>query len=541
MQDQRLAEERAAATRRAQQPTKAEVTLDFFFKALDRDGDWVHVERYGYCWQPRAAQTAGWRPYLDGHWVYTDHGWTWVSEESFGWATYHYGRWARVRRLGWVWVPGSEWAPAWVSWRRSDRYVGWAPLPPEAHSGTGFNAGVDSYYDIGPGSYSFVPVENFGAPTYVGRIVDPERNVSVIAQTENVTNTTYRQVDNRTVIFNGGPQYAAIKERADVRRMELERVSEAPAGAGPSGDVLRLLAPFIQSATKPAGEPARVRERVRAPEVERGLERWGCCGVGAGARTSPAGSAESRAGPKSTGSGGASGGGQTGKAADALHGGCALPVRSEGRPVHDRRRGKSRKVIARVKTGAHRSLPSPRPRPRRGRHCLQKNREKNEITYPLRRQERLRPSPEIPAPAQPAATPPPKPAIEPPPAVEPAPPAPTPPSPPPVEPAPPAVEAPPPKPVVPAVVPPPMATPPAEAPIEPPASKKRRDAQPENPPAEPTSGVAPERPLRSRKPDPAPEPPPAPEKPARPPAESAPAPSANAPAKTACAGAASHR
>jgi hypothetical protein len=33
--------------------------------------------------------------------------------------------------LGWVWVPGREWGPAWVDWRRGTRYFGWAPLPPD--------------------------------------------------------------------------------------------------------------------------------------------------------------------------------------------------------------------------------------------------------------------------------------------------------------------------------------------------------------------------------------------------------------------------
>src|SRR5207245_161040 len=80
----------------------------------------------GDVWQPGQAQSRTWRPYTDGHWVYTDVGWTWVSEEPFGWATYHYGRWTRLRNIGWVWVPGDEWAPAWVSWRKSSDYVGWA-------------------------------------------------------------------------------------------------------------------------------------------------------------------------------------------------------------------------------------------------------------------------------------------------------------------------------------------------------------------------------------------------------------------------------
>lgn len=30
-----------------------------------------------------------------------DHGWTWVSDEPFGWATCHYGRWAWDSQLSW--------------------------------------------------------------------------------------------------------------------------------------------------------------------------------------------------------------------------------------------------------------------------------------------------------------------------------------------------------------------------------------------------------------------------------------------------------
>ena len=45
---------------------------------------------------------------------------------------YHYGRWTKVEDEGWCWIPDYEWGPAWVSWRESDDYVGWAPLPPES-------------------------------------------------------------------------------------------------------------------------------------------------------------------------------------------------------------------------------------------------------------------------------------------------------------------------------------------------------------------------------------------------------------------------
>src|SRR6266850_8446896 len=70
--------------------------------------------------------------YCNGHWQRTDAGWYWVSDEPWAWATYHYGRWDLNPRLGWVWVPRTEWAPAWVSWHQGGGYTGWAPLHPSA-------------------------------------------------------------------------------------------------------------------------------------------------------------------------------------------------------------------------------------------------------------------------------------------------------------------------------------------------------------------------------------------------------------------------
>ena len=78
-------------------------------------GDWVYVSGPGWVWSPYGVE-AGWRPYQVGHWVLTDYGWTWASDESFGWAAYHYGRWNEDPHYGWVWVPGTEWGPAWVAW-----------------------------------------------------------------------------------------------------------------------------------------------------------------------------------------------------------------------------------------------------------------------------------------------------------------------------------------------------------------------------------------------------------------------------------------
>ena len=41
-------------------------------------------------WVP-AGVAVGWRPYWDGRWVLTEYGWTFVSDDPWGWATWHYG------------------------------------------------------------------------------------------------------------------------------------------------------------------------------------------------------------------------------------------------------------------------------------------------------------------------------------------------------------------------------------------------------------------------------------------------------------------
>src|SRR6202171_3321901 len=90
-----------------QAEARTDISIDFFYDNLGDGGNWVEVGDYGYCWQPSVAvSNSSWRPYSDGYWAYTDLGWTWVSYEDFGWATYHYGRWARLVDFGWGWVSG---------------------------------------------------------------------------------------------------------------------------------------------------------------------------------------------------------------------------------------------------------------------------------------------------------------------------------------------------------------------------------------------------------------------------------------------------
>src|SRR5262245_25252171 len=89
---------------------------NILYDGLAKEGRWISHDRLGWVWTPYSVP-ANWRPYTVGHWIYSDYGWTWVSDEKWGWATCHYGRWLFDANFGWVWVPGTEWGPAWVSWR----------------------------------------------------------------------------------------------------------------------------------------------------------------------------------------------------------------------------------------------------------------------------------------------------------------------------------------------------------------------------------------------------------------------------------------
>jgi hypothetical protein len=100
--------------------------FDVFFEELRAQGAWIHLEDGRWAWRPTAV-ARDWRPFGLGTWVFTDAGWYWLSEEPWGWATSHYGRWERRERAGWVWLPDVEWSPGWVSWRQGDGGLGWRP------------------------------------------------------------------------------------------------------------------------------------------------------------------------------------------------------------------------------------------------------------------------------------------------------------------------------------------------------------------------------------------------------------------------------
>lgn len=147
-------------------PTGGDVRFDDFHSSLSRDGTWVETPEYGWVWVPhRQHQVREWRPYLYGRWVWTRHGWTWASDEPFGWATYHYGRWAFAAGMGWYWVPGYTWGPAWVAWRFGDAAVGWAPLYPGYVAwGASYPHHHDHWVYVSPGFFYDAPIHQHCYP-----------------------------------------------------------------------------------------------------------------------------------------------------------------------------------------------------------------------------------------------------------------------------------------------------------------------------------------------------------------------------------------
>jgi hypothetical protein len=262
------------------QPARgADVSINFFYDNLG-GGNWYEVSDYGYVWQPDIALNASWRPYTDGYWAYTDQGWTWVSYEDFGWATYHYGRWARLSDYGWVWVPGYEWGPAWVSWRTGGDYVGWAPLPPGGreivYESRPIGPRVDIEFGIGPAYYNFIDLRYIGEPVLRDRIYDYNQNVVYINKTVNVTNITY----NNSVVYNYGPDYGTLSAYSTrpIQRLKLERQTLDPTQAVKAGsltkvqgDKLLLAAPMkLQKAQGAQLAPQKVKAKIEQPKIEKG-------------------------------------------------------------------------------------------------------------------------------------------------------------------------------------------------------------------------------------------------------------------------------
>lgn len=131
-----------------------------FYSTLSPHGHWLTIEGGVTVWHP-VFVPKHWHPYTIGRWVWTRWGWYWDSEEPFGWLVYHYGRWYYHDFYGWLWFPDDEWGPAWVSWRYTDEYIGWAPLPPVTVVHISFHRAHYFHHRQPHENWCFVPYDIF--------------------------------------------------------------------------------------------------------------------------------------------------------------------------------------------------------------------------------------------------------------------------------------------------------------------------------------------------------------------------------------------
>jgi hypothetical protein len=236
------------------------VTLDIgtCYDYLAPFGSWIDLDPYGYVWCPR-HMGYGWRPYSDGHWIWTDYGWTWVSDFDWGWMPFHYGRWGWEDDCGWFWVPGFDWGPAWVTWRWNDLYFGWAPIPP----GFDFRAGIDfdaMALGIPLNFWVFVGGSHFLDRDIRSEVLPYERNMTIVRNTEIRGNFEFR---GERMINNGiDPETIRRVTGHGVLRYNLAD-SDRPGAPQVSGLEARFYRPTIRETENARPKEFLNREQAR--------------------------------------------------------------------------------------------------------------------------------------------------------------------------------------------------------------------------------------------------------------------------------------
>ena len=260
--------------------SQSSVSIEYFHGRLSPYGRWIDYAGYGWCWSPTVV-ASDWRPYSDGYWVYSDLGWTWVSNEPWGWATYHYGRWVVDPYYGWVWVPDPVWGPSWVSWRMDGEWVGWAPLPPEASWRTGAGLRYASVEVVPANQWCFVRRDHIGDRNLRARLEPEMRSVALLQRTRDVTR--FETAGGRPM--NRGPAVEALERprTAPVPRVKVRDVNSPERGRGQfmgSGSVGFFRPELRDRGKQPSAPPKKTDERWREQDRKKDHNKHGRPGEG---------------------------------------------------------------------------------------------------------------------------------------------------------------------------------------------------------------------------------------------------------------------
>jgi hypothetical protein len=164
-----------------------------------------------------AGEPAVYTPYTNGQWVNTNDGWYFKAPTPYEETTCHYGRWAYSPALGWVWLPGRVWAPAWVEWRENDNYIAWAPVPPSVYIVNNVLTPVHVGYD----RYIIVDKRHFMEPSIYKYKYKENKNKIMI---EEMTKVDGVMIKKKTVI-NKGLDPGGI-EKVTGKKIETEKINK---------------------------------------------------------------------------------------------------------------------------------------------------------------------------------------------------------------------------------------------------------------------------------------------------------------------------
>ncbi|HXS36119.1 MAG TPA: DUF6600 domain-containing protein [Flavipsychrobacter sp.] len=246
-------------TQKVQAQPSTDVSIQDFYDNLAPYGQWVDDQEYGYVFVPNVEQD--FRPYYtDGYWAMTEYGNTWVSSYPWGWACFHYGRWTYDNYYGWVWIPGTEWGPAWVDWRNGGGYYGWAPLGPGFDISVGFGA-----YSCPDDWWVFLPPRYLYQPRYYHYWAGPRENTTIIHNTTIINNTFINNSNHVTYVT--GPRAADI-ERETNTPVKVYQLSSRnnPGKPKVSNDVIKMYHPMTVAQTTTNGMRPAPSNAVRAPQ-----------------------------------------------------------------------------------------------------------------------------------------------------------------------------------------------------------------------------------------------------------------------------------